>query len=335
MTPMARRAVVALAALALLGALALPAGAPAQQPVSAKMGYSSPQQIPYAGTLVAWEDLKGVKLQPVFMRTSPLAVQTLLRGDVQMVQTNPTAAFKAIVEGAPITAVCGLVLNDWTIVSRAEIADVRQLAGKQIAVHSESSMSNSVTKYLVKKQNIPDARILFIAGSLNRAQALRTGQIEAAALYMTDAVRLNLSDPGKFRILVDFAPMTEAIDSVLLVRKDWLAGHPREMREIIGTLLETYRWIPVRPADAKARVARIYPTESPALVSAALDAYINRGMWPPDGSLTPDSVRTMVDFLATETGDLPKDVKRDPAIYATLAPLDDVLREIGRVAGRR
>ncbi len=335
MVPMARQAIRALAALTFVGALAFPASAPAQQPAVVKMGYSSPQQIPYAATLVAWEDLKGVKIDPVFMRTSPLAVQTLLRGDVQMVQTNPTAAFKAIIEGAPVTAVVGLVLNDWTIVSRNDISDPRQLAGKQIAVHSESSMSNSVSKYYVKKQNIPGARILFIAGSLNRAQALRAGQIEAAALYMTDAVRLNLSDPGKFRVLVDFSPVTEAIDSVLLVRKDWLAAHPKEMREILKTLLETYRWMPKRPAEAKARVTRLYPTEDPALVSAALDAYLNRGMWHPDGGITPESIRTMVEFLATETGDLPKDVKRDPAAYATFEPLDDVLREIGRAAGKR
>jgi ABC-type nitrate/sulfonate/bicarbonate transport system substrate-binding protein len=323
------------AALALLVVLVLPGWAKAQQPLAVRMGYSSPQQIPYSATLVAWEDLRGVKITPVFMRTSPLAVQTLLRGDVQMVQTNPPAAFKAIAEGAPLTVVSGLMLNDWTMVSRADLADAHQLAGKQVAVHSESSMSYSVTKYTIKKQNIPDVRILFIAGSLNRAQALRTGQIDGAALYMTDAVRLNLSDPGKFRILVDFASMTEAIDSVILVRKDWLGSHPKEMREIIKGMLEAYRWMPKRPAEAKARVTKLYPTESPALVSAALDTYLSRGMWPPDGGVTAESIRGMLDFFVTETGDLSKDAKRDPASYATLDPLEDVLREIGRTTGRR
>ncbi len=326
---------VALGALALLAVTWLPAGAAAQGPVAVRMGYSSPQQIPYAASLVAWEDLKGVKITPVFMRTSPLAVQTLLRGDVQMVQTNPAAAFKAIAEGAPLTVTSGLMLNDWTIVARGDLTDLRQLAGKQVAVHSESSMAYAVTKYIVKKDRIPDVHILFIAGSLNRAQALRAGQVDAAALYMTDAVRLNLSDPGKFRILKDFSSLTEAIDSVLLVRKDWLAAHPKEMREILKALLETYRWMPKRPAEAKARVAKLYATETPALISAALDSYLTRGMWPPDGGVTLDSIRGMLDFFATETGDLPKDAKRDPSLYATLAPLEDVLREIGRAGARR
>lgn len=335
MLTMTRRAGMALAALACLGVLAIPAGAPAQQPASAKMGYSAQQQIPYAASLVAWQDLKGVKLEPVFMRTSPLAVQTLLRGDVQMVQTNPVVAFKAITEGAPLTVVSGLMLNDWTIVGRADIAEVRQLAGKQIAVHSESSLSNTVTKYFLKKQNIPGARIIFIAGSPNRAQALRSGQIEATALYITDAVRLSITDPGKFRIVADFSSMTEAIDSVLLVRKDWLAARPREMREILKTLLETHRWMPKRPAEANARVTRIFPTENPAVLSAALEAYLTRGIWHPDGGITPNSIRTMVDFFATETGDLPKDVSRDPATFVNFEPLEDVLREIGRAAGVR
>ena len=71
-------------------------------------------------------------------------------------------------EGAPVTAVSGLMLNDWTIVSRSDLTDVRQLAGKQVAVHSESSMAYSVTKYVIKKENIPDVRVLFIAGSNNK-----------------------------------------------------------------------------------------------------------------------------------------------------------------------
>ncbi len=107
------------------------------------------------------------------------------------------------------------------------------------------------------------------------------------------------------------------------------------MREILRTLLETYRWMPQHPAEAKARVERLYPTESPALISAAFDSYIQRGMWPANGALTSDLVRAMVVFLATESGDLPAGAARDPATYATLQPLEDVLGAIGRVANRR
>jgi len=327
------RAVAALT-FGVLGVVALPGAVPAQQPAAVKMAYSAQQQIPYAASLVAWQNLKGITVEPVYMRNSPQAVQTLLKGDVQMVQTNPVAAFKAILEGGPLTVLAGLMLNEWTIVSRAEIAEPRHLAGKQLAVHSESSMSYTVAKYFVKKEAIPNVRILFIAGSPNRAQALRSGQIDATTLYITDAVRLAMTDPGKFRVLADFSNMSEAMDSVLLVRKDWLAAHPREAREILTTLVQTHRWMAKHPAEAVERVARLFPKEKPEFVKAAVESYLEKGIWDADAALRPDLIRTVVDFLATETGDLPKDVNRDPAAYATFAPLDEVLAQLGRVGGK-
>lgn len=323
-----------LSALILVLGLGLPGEAWAQQPPAVKMAYSAQQQIPYAASLVAWQNLKGITVEAVYMRNSPQAVQTLLKGDVQMVQTNPVAAFKAIMEGGPLTVIAGLMLNEWTIVSRADIAEPRQLAGKQLAVHSESSMSNTVAKYFVKKENIPNVRILFIAGSPNRAQALRSGQIDATTLYITDAVRLGMTDPGKFRVLADFSKMSEAIDSVLLVRKDWLGARPRDVREILTALVQTHRWMARHPAEAVDRVAKLFPKERPEFVKAAVETYLEKGIWDADAALRPDMVRTMIDFLANETGDLPKEVNRDPAIYATFAPLDEVLTQLGRAGGK-
>ena len=311
-----------------LGLLAAPAAAKKSRLV---VSYSAVKQLPYAGSLIAWELLraKGYEVVPTFMPRSELSVQALTQGNSDFAQVNPAAASVAIASGADLAILVALMQSHFTLVTPVSITSPEQLSGKRIAVHSLASMSNTVVQYAIRKYGIKNPNVLIIPGSPARAQALLQGQIDATSLFLTDAVRLELQAPGRFHVLVDFTDLPVP-ESVLVVRRDWLATHQEEVRDVLRGLLEAHRRITANPGWAVQQAGRLYPEEETAFVEAAVRAYAERRVWDPNGGIRDlEAIRSMVAFLKS-TGDLPASAPDQPEVYADLRPLNAVLSELGR-----
>jgi hypothetical protein len=90
------------------------------------------------------------------------------------------------------------------------------------------------------------------------------------------------------------------------------------------------------PEWAVARALQLFPDEDPAFVTAAVRAYISRGIWDanagmPDGL---DTIRAMVKYFKSIEA-LPANAPEDPRFYADLTPLDRVLARVGKAGDGR
>lgn len=298
------------------------------------VSYSAVKQLPYAGSLIAWELLKdeGYNIDAVFMPRSELSVQALLQGESNFAQVNPIAATAAIHQGADLAIVAAIALNHWALVTPTSITDPSQLSGKRIAVHSETSMSNTVVQYAIQQEGIQRAQILLIPGSPARAQALMQGQVAGTSLFLTDAVRLEMTNPDDFHTLIDFTDMP-VVDSVLVVRRDWARQNADVVRDVVRGLVQSHRRIQEDIDWAIEQALALYPEEEPDFVRAAVRTYGDRGVWDPNGGIPgEDAVAETIAFLKAN-GDLPPTASEDPADYADLSYLEAVLDEVGRWFG--
>ena len=120
--------------------LALLLGA-AGGPVAARqsrlpVGFAGVRQLTYAATLIALERMRdrGYEAPPVFFPRPELALQALLRGEVDVVRTEPTTPAHAVARGARVAIVAAPGLSQWVLVTPRTITTPRQLDRKRIAL---------------------------------------------------------------------------------------------------------------------------------------------------------------------------------------------------------
>lgn len=323
-----RLTLIAVVLALLLGAAGGPVAGKASRLL---VGFAGVRQLTYAATLIALERMRdrGYEAPPVFFPRPELALQALLRGEVDLVRTDPTGPAHAVARGAQVAIVAAPGLNQWVLVTPRTITAPRQLDRKRIAVHSLSSMSNTVVQFAVRRHRIAAPQILVIPGSPARAQALLRGEVDATSLFLTDAIRLDLTAPGRFHILLDFKDLP-VLDTVLVARREWLADHPQEIRDVLRVLLDTHRRIAAGPEWAVVRTLQLFPDEDRAFVEATVRAFVARGIWDVNGGIPGYRVvREMIAFLKSIEA-LPPSAPGDPEAYADLTPLQDVLRVLGR-----
>ncbi|MBI2874707.1 MAG: hypothetical protein HYY09_06435, partial [Firmicutes bacterium] len=132
----------------------------------------------------------------------------------------------------------------------------------------------------------------------------------------------------KFRILVDFTDL-KVNGAVMAARKDWIATHQRELRDVIKNLFLGARKANADPAWAVEQLKPEFPDENPVFLEAAIKEYASRKVWAPSGAMTkPDDLKEAIAFLK-EAGMLDKGAPDDPNFYVDFKALDAVLAEIG------
>jgi ABC-type nitrate/sulfonate/bicarbonate transport system substrate-binding protein len=317
-----------------LAALVTVAPVEAARSARTVVAFGGVRQVPYAATLIALDRLRdrGYHPVPVFMPRTELTVQAVMSGEADFALPDPISAATAIMRGAKIVIVganASAGLGQWALVTPRTITAPAQLSRRRIAVHSLSSVSNTVVQFAIKHHRINGAHVLVIPGSPARAQALLRGEVDATSLFVTDAVRLDLTAPGRFHILMDFKELPLP-DSVIIVRREWLATHQGDVEDLLRGLIETHRRIAAGPEWAVARTQQLFPEEDPAFVAAAVRAFVSRGIWDVNGGMTgPAIVQAMLRFLK-ETEALPAGASDQPGDYADLAPIEAVLKRVGR-----
>jgi ABC-type nitrate/sulfonate/bicarbonate transport system substrate-binding protein len=294
-------------------------------------GFAGVKQLQYTATMIALDRMRdrGYETVSVFLPRPELAAQALIRGEVDLARLDPITASTAIARGARLVMISALGTSEWVLVTPKTITAPRQLARRRIAVHSLSSMSNTVVQHAIKQHGIIAPQVLVIPGSPARAQALLQGEVDATSLFLIDAIRLQVLAPDRFHILIDFKDLP-VVDAVVVARRDWLAGHQTEAQDFVRVLLETHRRIAAGPDWTVARTQTLFPDQDAAFVTAAVRAYVARGIWDPNGGIPgPATIQEMIRFLKS-VDMVPATASEIAEEYADLGPLQAVLSKIGR-----
>lgn len=283
-------------------------------------------------TKQAWDALaaRGLNVEYQFVADDTLGVQAVIRGAADLTGSTPPSIINAHEQNPKLQALIQHNTQGWSLASLPSITTVEQLAGKRIAVHSETSFTKTVADLIIKEYKLPDVEVVIIPGSEVRAQALISGQIDATILDIQDVALAAKEAPGKVNLLVSFAEIYPALTSIRFAgSKDWIDADPALMHEIVKVFVEAGRAANDDPeATVQAAIAN-YPDQDPEVVRAIVEAYINGGHWIVNGGMTPENGLQELQFFhdagQTTLEPTPANVS---ALYR-IDILDGVLKEIG------
>ena len=320
--PLVLLAIVALIATA-CGAAASPSPSPSSAAPSASAPASAapsaePSASPLAGTkkftvaftsiglssvglLAAIDDLKsqGYEIETPEVADNNLIVQGVSTNQFQFSSGTTLAVMIAAKTGAPVRIIGNRIGNEWTVASTAAIADCAGLNGKRYAHHSEAAVSTAMGRNWVAKDcpgTTPEEVI--IAGSDNRANALKAGQIDATELELSDAISLLASEGDKFHVLTSFSEtLPELKPSTIYGNSEYMTANPGDVVALLSATLAQHEKINADPAYLKSLATKFLPNVNQATLDEVTKQYVDLGLFESDGGLDTASLEYTLKFF--------------------------------------
>jgi NitT/TauT family transport system substrate-binding protein len=273
----------------------------------------------------------GIKVTVKDLKAPETVMLALIDGQGQM-GSGFSPFYPAIEKGAPVKAVMELSRPEFVVMAKTEIANVKALNGVRLASHSPKATVQTLLEYYHKTQQ-PDVKpnVVFIPdGSPARAEALLRGAVDAAAFDLTAAQVVNERAPGKFHVLIDFTNQNVS-SSVLAFNGDYAKKRPDVMQKVVRRVVESYRqgardpkfWVRERGPYMKDVDDAKLEGELKGLVKVFdLNGGIDRMRGA--GALENLSFQVATGGLTAPAN------KWKPEQFFDTAPLDTVLKEIGR-----
>lgn len=280
--------------------------------------------------LMALDELqaKGYTVEQTSLAQSNLLVDALARGDADVITANTQTMWTAIGKGVKAYTFVARIGSTLILQARPEIKACADLDGKAVGV-AASTGANPALLNLYIQQNCPDAKpqLVVIADNTARVAALMAGQIDAALLQSEQLLQLERDAPGKFHTLVPlYKEFSNVQVNALHVRREWAEQNPEIVRDLIRALLTANRRGIAQPQLLYDEAVKRLQLD-PATAKQAVDAYLQVGLWDPNGGLTAENVQYTLGFFKKIKA-VPDNLKLEDV--ADLSYLNAVLGEIGR-----
>jgi ABC-type nitrate/sulfonate/bicarbonate transport system substrate-binding protein len=182
----------------------------------------------------------GLAADVVNIQTSPLTLAALLAGEIQVAQIGGPAPIFAKLSGADLVIVATIVRNFvFTLVSRSEVNNVRELRGRALGVSRFGALSDFAARYALQKNGLQpdrDVSVVQTGGQAETVSALGSGRINAAALTAPSNI---LARKMGFKELLDISKL-EADTHVngLVVTRKYLSANEDTMRRFLKAYME-------------------------------------------------------------------------------------------------
>jgi ABC-type nitrate/sulfonate/bicarbonate transport system substrate-binding protein len=290
-----------------------------------RVAYVATPQLSYSASRATWTLMNeaGWDVEEYFFPQPELAIQALVQGDVEFVNSPTVTLLNAVAAGEDIVGLVPTTRGEWVLVGHEGLASPADLSGTTIGVHSEISTSNLVVQQTLVDEGIDDAEIVIIPGSIARAQALEQGQIDATSLFLTDAIRLEIEQGIQISTVATYEDIPY-VDLMLVTQGQFLEEHQEEARVLVEALLQTHQRMQDDPAWATDEAMRLLPQESDELVQEVVAQYLEIGVWAPDGGVeTYEEVAEWIQ-VAKDAGLFDEDAPDDPELYMNLGILHEV-----------
>jgi NitT/TauT family transport system substrate-binding protein len=140
----------------------------------------------------------GINADLIFISSGPVVVQALIGGDLHGGLAATNAVISAVMAGAPLISVMSLVNRPYfRLWVQPEITRIDELRGKTLGVSRFGSVTDNLTRILLRKQGLEGAvNVRQMGGTAEMSVAFGRRQIDGAVLAM-----LRVDAP--MRMLVD------------------------------------------------------------------------------------------------------------------------------------
>jgi len=324
-----RRVVTSVAALALVGGVAVAQGA--KPKVSIAIGGAG--CLCYLPTVLAKQlgeyDKAGVDVELINFKGGSQALQAVIGGSADVVSgyfdhcVNLAAKNQALEAFVTYDRYPGLVLVV-SPQSTKDIASVKDLAGKNVGVSAPGSSTDFFLKYLLSKAGVDPNSVGVVGIGLDATavSSMEQGRVHAAVMLDPAVTVLQ----GKFKdlkILTDTRTQKDTLDvfggeypgGSLYTRSDWIAKHQKETQMMTNAVVATLKWIHSHsPEEIMAKMPEDLIGPDQALYLAALKntipMYSTTGLMDPKGAQavlavfsqsSPEVAKAKIDLSKTYT----------------------------------
>ena len=256
----------------------------------------SPDMLP---TLVAehsgYFSREGLETRPVVFRSGVQLMQSVIGGDAQIGICSAPEPIQAVGAGAKVKVPWGNSnLMPFAVVSRPEIRTIQDLKGKKIAISSPGSLTDFLTRYVLKNKGLEPSQIslLSIGGVSTRFAALMSGGVDASLISAAYFPRAKESKLNLLLMLSEVIP--EWPLSVICVREEMLGPRESEFRVFLKAYLQGLARLKAdRPAGIQALRKGLRFDEKTA--AEAYDAYVKS--FPNDGHVAEKGMELMFEQM--------------------------------------
>ena len=269
------------------------------------------------------------------INTPELVIEGTAKGTFHVGDGSVNAVMAAITKGAGIRVISDRLGNEWTLVTKSDIANCAGLAGKTVGVTSLGSAVTSMLKAWITKTCPNTApNYLVIATSDQRALALIANQIDGAPLQLADSLPLltKTEYAGKFKALVRFAQdLPEVLINTVYVNTEFAAANPGTVVAILKALLTVNRKVADDPTYLKTITLKYIPNIDQSTLDPVLAAYRAAKIMDVNGGLTVEKLNYNAKFYGPApdgTGAVSRVLTA--AEYGDLTYLNIALAQLGK-----
>jgi NitT/TauT family transport system substrate-binding protein len=263
----------------------------------------------------------GVDAEIIGINASPIAMQALLAGDLDVIVTSVTTLVSTRLAGADTIMIQTLVPTFVDhIVSVSSISELQQLKGKTGGVNRLGSTSDLGLRLGLRRIGLnpeTDTKIITAGGNPERLAALSRGFIQFTIMpepWVREAEKLgfrDLLDTGLLDIPFHWnAVLTR--ESVVKTRRSMLA-------KVVRANTEAIHFIKTDREGTKAIFSKYLKLKDPEGLERAARAYAK--IFPEATAPSPEGVKTMLDDLAPRN---PKAKAADPRQFVDMSFVNEL-----------
>jgi NitT/TauT family transport system substrate-binding protein len=262
-------------------------------------------------------DDAGVEVEIIPVSDDQISLRGLAAGEFDVSETGCTAAMQAIEVGAPLRFI-GAVEDklDYGMVAVRDITSPSETEGRALGVSAPGAISFQVPKLLVEADggDFDNVEVVSVGGSSSRAEALINGTIDAGVVNSVWVARLG--DYDHLHVVAD-ATSLDLLFSCIITTEKMIEERPDDLRAFLKGVLDGAKWGLTNTAEAMQISESLLPELEPALITATVNSFADRGYWNTTGIID----RSTWDFTNTtmvDAGDLIESLNYDDFVVTDL-----------------
>jgi ABC-type nitrate/sulfonate/bicarbonate transport system substrate-binding protein len=212
---------------------------------------------------------------------TPVVVERLVAGDIDLLCTSPLAAATAAANGAPVRIISTIALSPYKLVSAASITSIGQLKGKVLGTTATRGTHDSTTRRLLAKLGLdPDKDVTIRTTAASTAAELMnlmlTGKIDAHLSFSEFIAEAELKGHS-VNILAD------TLEHGILVTAGFVAARPTThagkalVIAFLKAMIEATRYAKKESDFTKRVIRAVYGVGENRVVDMIYDSYVLNG----------------------------------------------------------
>ena len=254
----------------------------------------------------------GLQADIILITSGPVAVQSLIGGDLQVVSAASNAVINAILNGAPIIAVAGTANRPYhRLFVQPEINRIEDLRGKSLGVTRFGSITDNLTRILLRKYGLENAvNVRQMGGTIEVSAAFQNRLIAGA---VTSEMRV--TPPSQAKVLLQLVDMAIPYSmNMIAVQREYLRRNPEVVENTIRAYADGLAFLHRNKERALKIIAKYSRLNDPKQIDQFYDdamTYLDRVP-----RAEPEAVQTILEFMGKKN--VPLETFQDNSIIDKL-----------------